>query len=542
MHNRAVDARTIRHRFYTAAQLRELDRLAIEAGIPGFDLMQRAASALFRQLLEHWPATRELLVLAGGGNNGGDGYVLAGLAAEHRIRARVFHLAEPDTLKGEAAEALEFARARDVEIKAFDASGFSSALSQSPTGHALIVDAMLGTGVSGSLRAPYDEAVNLVNAAGLPVLSVDVPSGLISDTGGIAGDAVCADLTVTFIGMKQGLYTGLGPDYSGQIQFETLGVDLSVYASEQVDPPASSVLDIQSVLPLLPVRKPSTHKGQCGNVLIVGGDRGFGGAVLMAAEAAARAGAGTVSLLTREEHVAPMLARRPEVMVRATDARVAEDPEAAKAALEPLLDKASVLLLGPGMGQGPWSRLLLAAALMAHEERGLPLVLDADALVLLARAGTVSGGPPVADSRLQQENCIITPHPGEAARLLGLDAEAVQGDRFAAVLQLQQRWSRYSMLKGSGSLVCTPGPDERPHIEICTEGNPGMASGGMGDVLAGLVAGLLAQGLGLADSLRCAVAVHGESADLAAAETGPRGLLATDLLPHCQQLLNRSPS
>ena len=358
---------------------------------------------------------------------------------------------------------------------------------------------------------------------------------------------VRAAVTVCFIGLKQGLLTADGPDCTGEIVFHDLALPDLVLQSAPVRTMSASRIDVHSVAKLLPPRRPATHKGDCGHVLVVGGDVGYGGAALMAAEAAARSGAGTVSLLTRAAHVTAMLSRRPEVMVRAIEAPDGDDAEL----VVRMIARASVVVIGPGLGRSAWSSAMLRLVLQEAGQR-IPLVVDADALNLLAEKRAqltelTSGGglsrAPAGASGLRRQNWVLTPHPGEAARLLGLSNEQVKADRFAAVRRLQELWGGACLLKGAGSLLCfaesgVEGALSR--IEVCTEGNPGMATGGMGDVLSGMIGAFLAQGLSLADSLRCAVCIHGESADLAAAAAGERGLLPTDLLQHIRQLVNNS--
>jgi ADP-dependent NAD(P)H-hydrate dehydratase / NAD(P)H-hydrate epimerase len=280
-------------------------------------------------------------------------------------------------------------------------------------------------------------------------------------------------------------------------------------------------LSYESLKLLLTPRLRDSHKGDYGHVLVIGGDHGMGGAVLMAGAASARSGAGLTSIATRAEHIPALMAQRPELMARgiATDADLAA-----------LLERATVLVIGPGLGQSAWSQECLRQALEAAAARALPVVLDADALNWLSQDASLY---------LQglQGKCLLTPHAGEAARLLGITREAVNADRPAAVLALQKKFGGAAVLKGAGTLICYP-QGERVQVAACGHGNPGMASGGMGDVLSGVLGALLAQGFALADSVRLGVCIHSKAADLAAASAGERGLLATDLLPHIRQLLN----
>jgi NAD(P)H-hydrate epimerase len=341
------------------------------------------------------------------------------------------------------------------------------------------------------------------------VLALDIPSGLHADTGCILGSAVRAALTVTFIGLKQGLFTADGPDCCGELAFEGLEVPAAVYGWQLL---SARRIDWPRFADLLPPRPRGAHKGRFGHVLVIGGDLGMAGASRLAGEAALRAGAGLVSVATRAEHVAALVAGRPELMVHGVS--TPED-------LRPLLGRATVVAVGPGLGRGAWGRALFGAAVRA----GLPLVVDADALNLLAE-----GPRQLADG-------ILTPHPGEAARLLGVTPADVHADRFAAAAALQERFGGVVVLKGAGSIV--RGPGIRPPA-VCSAGNPGMATAGVGDVLTGVIAGLLAQGLGADDAAEMGVCVHSAAGDRAAA-AGERGLIASDLLGPLRALLNPAP-
>ena len=272
---------------------------------------------------------------------------------------------------------------------------------------------------------------------------------------------------------------------------------------------------------LLAPRPRDSHKGSFGHVLVVGGDEGFGGAALLAAEASARCGSGLTSVATHPTHASAFLGRRPELMVRG----IAETT-----ALLPLLERSTVLVLGPGLGQSPWSHHCFETALLHARQSNKPLVLDADGLNLLSQS---------QDHKIKApyEKWILTPHPGEAARLLGMTTAKIQADREAAARHLQQQYGGAVILKGQGTLVCTGSPP-RIRVECCQHGNPGMASGGMGDVLSGVCGSLLAQGFDVATSARLATCLHSKAADLAAAENGERGLLASDLFPWLHRLLN----
>lgn len=482
---------------YRGSQVREFDRIAIEElGIPGGVLMERAGEGAFRALRETWPDAREITVLAGLGNNGGDGYVIARLAQEAGLSPRVLQLGDPERISGDARDHAMRYRATGAAWELFE---------RLPRHTDVIVDALLGTGLDRPVNGRWAELIRAVNSHQASVLSVDIPSGLDADTGEILGEAVAADVTVTFIALKRGLFTAEGPAVCGNIVFERLGVPHSVYRREVL---AARRLDWRRQETLLPPRRRSAHKGDFGHVLVIGGNRGFAGAARLAAEAAARSGAGLVSLATRPENVPAVVGSRPEIMALGVESA---------ADLDELLERATVVALGPGLGRDEWAESLWRAGL----ENGLPAVVDADALNLLA-------GEP------RRGNWILTPHPGEAARLLGTSVPAVQADRFAAAEALQARFGGVVVLKGAGTLVRSGGT--RPPA-VCSQGNPGMASGGMGDVLTGLIAGLAAQGFDDEQAAETGVTLHAAAADRAAG-SGERGLLATDLLPEIRPLVN----
>jgi NAD(P)H-hydrate epimerase len=487
---------------YRAEQVRELDRCAIEEhGIAGIRLMKQAGRATFQALLKQWPQVEHITVLCGSGNNAGDGYIIAGLAAQKRIPIDVFYVADPEELTGDARTAYEFA-CREGAIAQPYAEG------QRLDG--VLVDALLGTGLKGDVRGTYVNAINTINQSGLPVVSVDIPSGLCADTGARLGVAVKADLTVSFIGLKQGLLTGSGRGCCGALLFDDLGVPDAVFESQAAN---AQRLDLAELLTLLPERNEDTHKGDFGHAMIIGGELGYAGAAALAGEACSRVGAGLTSVATRPEHIAALVARRPELMAVGVNSGQS---------LEPLLERPSVLVVGPGLGQTPWSEQLLQQAAKTE----LPMVLDADALNMLAEGRLLAG--------VKRDNWVLTPHPGEAARLLGVTSADIQADRFNAVQALQQKFGGAVILKGSGSLVM--GADGQ--VTIAVVGNPGMASGGMGDVLSGIVGGLLAQGLSVDEAAKLGACLHGAAADMAVEEEGQRGLLAADLMPYVRTLLN----
>lgn len=479
---------------HSAAQVRDLDARLIAAGTPGFELMQRAAHAAWRALRRRWPEAGCISVLAGRGNNAGDGYLVAALAQRAGWRVRVFAVGAADALAGDAALARDEALAVGVAVQPW---------TECAPLEGVVVDALLGTGLSGSVREPYAQAIRLLNASGQPVLAIDIPSGLCADSGRVLGVAVRADLTVTFIGLKLGLFTADAPDQVGELVFDDLQADPDLLAAA----PSQAVRLALGNLPRLAPRPRTAHKGQLGHLLVVGGDLGFGGAALLAAESALRSGAGLVSLATRMEHIAASLVRRPEVMCVGV---------ASANQLLALTEKVDVLVVGPGLGQGAWGRALLSVA----ADRTVPQVWDADALNLLA-VGLAQ--PPSAG--------VMTPHPGEAARLLGVSTAEVQADRPKAALALAQRFNLCVVLKGAGSLVAAP----NGRLALCDRGHPAMAGAGLGDVLAGLLGALLAQGMDSFDAGCLAVWLHASAGETLGALG--RGIAASDLIPTIRQLL-----
>lgn len=510
---------------YTAAQVRQLDKIAIEQfDIPGFTLMQAAASIAFNKLIEKWPQTRHVQVFSGSGNNAGDGYLVASLAKEQGLSVEVITLSDPEKLQGDARLAAEWAVKQQVLMTAFADFDFDQ---KKHHAHSVVVDALLGTGLDREVIGDFAKAIEFINSADRPVLAIDIPSGLSADTGTCLGVAVTADATVTFIGLKQGLLTNQAGDYVGELIYHDLGVPNGVFTSAPSPKPAAHRIDINSTSAMLAPRVIASHKGSHGHVLIIGGDSGLGGAVIMAAEAALRSGAGLVSVITRSAHRPALLARRPEVMVLGT-----EDDNAY---IDGLISRATAIVIGPGLGRGSWARGLMQKALSTQISAAKPLVIDADALHLLAEKR--EQGAAKKGTGIKRDNWILTPHPGEAAALLNKSVGEIQCDRYAAVLQLNEIWGGVCLLKGSGSVICTA-ENSQQKLFLCSEGNAGMATGGMGDVLSGIVGSLVAQGNSLKDSLCIGVCVHGEAADLSMQADGQRGMAATDLMPYIRQLVN----
>ena len=474
--------------------LRAIEAAAIATAGEGV-LMQRAGEAAWRHLLDTWPDAQRILVVCGPGNNGGDGYALATHAITSGRHVDLIRMSEPRTPDATAA------------CHAFLAAGghcrlFDGALPAAD----VVVDALFGIGLD---RAPDSEASKLIDAINTQtaeVLALDVPSGVDADSGHVPGVAVRANATVQFIAAHRGLATGAALNHCGNRIVARIGVGSDGHA------PSAVALQRDDLQRWLRPRRPDSHKGTFGHVLCIGGDVGHGGAIMLCCDAALRSGAGLVSVATRPSHVSPLLARRPEAMVVGVEQADA---------IGDLIQAASVIAIGPGLGTREWGRALLDAAWGA----GKPLVIDADGLNLIA--GTHAQLP---------VDTILTPHPGEAARLLGIDARAVQVDRYAAAAALVKRFGAVVVLKGAGTIVAAPG--QTPCV--IDAGNPGMAVGGMGDLLTGVIAALRAQGLAAFDAARCGALLHAVAGDVATQDGGQRGLLPSDLLDRIRRLSNPS--
>lgn len=482
---------------YSAAQVRAMDRHAIEkAGIPGYRLMQRAGAAALDAVRRHWPGATRLAIFCGTGNNAGDGYVLARLARAAGFEVRVAALSDPRRLGGDARQAYADFTAEGGRHGDFDATALA--------GSELVVDALLGTGIDRPVEGVWRDCIEWVNRAGLPVLALDIPSGLDADTGLPHGAAIRATRTIAFIALKTGLFLGAAPDHVGSLELAGLEIPAGARHAEA---PVLRRMDGRLAATALTPRRRTAHKGDHGRVLMVGG-LAMAGAVRLAGEAALRTGAGLVTIATSAPSAAAVFAARPEIIAHALRGR---------AGLAPFLAAADAVAIGPGLGVDRRARRLFEQAI----DSGRPVVVDADALSLLAMRPR------------RHADWILTPHPGEAARLLGTDAATVQRDRLAAVKSIAERFDGVCVLKGAGTLV--QARDELPWI--CDRGNPGMATAGSGDVLTGVIAALLAGGCAPALAAAAGVFLHAEAGDRAARE-GERGVIAGDLIAGLHAVVN----
>ncbi len=483
---------------YQVSEIRILENLAIgKYGISGKTLMERAGKAVIYELKKRWPKAKNVVVICGKGNNGGDGYIAAYWAKKAGLAVKILQLDNVAKSSAETKQAYLKCQKLKIKIKPFVAAELT-------TGD-LLIDAIFGTGFKGRIKKEIKQAINAINNSNIPVIAIDVPSGVDASSGNVKETAICAKLTVTFIGKKVGLFIGAARDYCGEIVVNDLSLPTEIISCGNE---VAKILDLPEEKKLLPHRKKNAHKGDFGHVLVIGGDYGMGGAVKITAEAALRTGAGLVTVATRKEHVAMINATRPEIMVHGVESTNH---------LAKLLQKATVVVVGPGLGQDDWGKRLFNSVISADK----PLILDGDALNILALKPK------------QKDNWILTPHPKEAARLLKDSVANIQANRLWALDRLIDNFGGVCVLKGSGTLV---GNLERKKY-LCDAGNPGMATAGMGDLLSGIIAGLLAQGLTLLDAANLGVSLHANAADLAAKQDGEVGMAALDLLPFVRALL-----
>ena len=480
---------------YTPESVRRIDQIAIQNhGIPGYTLMRKAGKAVLDVLRQRYPQAKKILVLCGAGNNAGDGYVIARLAQQQGMDVKVVSLIDPEKLQGDARQAYQ----QWHESAVFSVNDV--ALIEEAD---VVVDALLGTGLAREVEGSWLNWIDAINYSDKAVISVDVPSGLDALTGSIKGAAIKADVTVTFIALKMGLFTASGKACCGEVVFDSLDVPDAVYENEV--PFAELLIENYK----LPKRSHDSHKGLHGHALVIGGNDGMPGAVILAAKAALRSGAGMVTVVTRVEHVPAVAAACPEVMVYVSVNGDLPDL---------CVEKISVVAIGPGLGRDAWAHRLLMQAIALN----LPMVLDADALNLMAENNIQIKLPH-----------IITPHPGEAARLLSVESTSdIQIDRFIAIKQLYDSVQGVVVLKGSGTLIY-----DGEQLAVCPYGNPAMAVAGMGDVLTGVIAALVAQGMSLNQAAMAGVCVHAKAGDLAA-DGDSRGLLASDVIDKIRQVIN----
>ncbi len=474
---------------YTAEQSRDIDRMLIaQTPIVGYELMQRAGRACFNHLIKHWPQARSIVVHAGIGNNGGDGYIVADLLRRAGRQVKVCQLGDTNNIKGDALQA----------CNAYLTAGGERIGADETIEADLLVDAVFGSGLNRDLSEPALAWIEQINRLRLPVLSVDIPSGLDAGRGCVRPIAVNADITVSFIVRKRGMYTADGKNYCGKVIFEDLQSQDDIVAQIKPD---CRLLNHDEAIKWLPPRRRNTHKKDFGHVLIIGGNHGMAGAVCLAGKAALYSGAGLVSVLSHAQNSTTVTTVCPPLM--------AHDAACSKTTKR-LINHCDIVIIGPGLGIDSWALALMAEVLDSDK----PLIVDADALHLLAK------------DPLASERWILTPHPGEAAHLLHTTTHEIQQDRFAAAQNIHACYGGVCVLKGAGTVVAS---DEQ--TVVCEGGNSGMSSAGMGDVLSGVIASLQGQGLTEIKAALLGTCAHARAGDLAAAKS-PRGFSAEVVIEH----------
>jgi hydroxyethylthiazole kinase-like uncharacterized protein yjeF len=514
----------------TASQMQEMDHRTIqEFGIPGRVLMENAGRGATRIFLEHLycRGTGRVGVLAGRGNNGGDGFVMARYLAQRRIDVKVFLLAKSTSVQGDAAANLQLLAASDVPvIEIPDEQAFAARLGDMR--HQMYwIDALLGTGLNADVKGYYRQVIDFINTCDRPVLAVDIPSGLHADTGQPCGTCIQATATATFAFAKIGHVVYPGAQYCGHVNVIDIGIPPTMVDTAAVQ---QQLIQARSIQTILGYRAADIHKGNTGHVLVLAGSTGKTGAATMSATSALRAGAGLVTLGVPESLNPILESHSIEIMtIPLPDQGTGLLLEEAFDTIVHSAEAKQSLALGPGLGIASHTRNLVSRII---REIDLPMVIDADGLNNLV--GHTSW------LKARKNATVLTPHPGEMARLTGLSTRQIQQDRLTAARNLAQATQTYVVLKGARTVIAEP----NGRVWINPSGNPGMAAGGMGDVLTGLISGLLAQGCPASEACRAGVYLHGLAADILA-QTTSRGYLATEVMnaiPHAiQRVLDDPP-
>ena len=509
----------------TGAGMRRVDAHATsQYGIPSLTLMEAAGRAVAEALVEEIPGLdgRRVVMFCGKGNNGGDGLVAARHLRDLGVSARVVLLSQPEALKGDAAVNLERARGLGVAIDVCEEETTLVRITSDFDRDTIVVDALLGTGVSGGARGVIAAAIDAINLSPATIVAIDLPSGADADSGALPGLTVRAHRTLTLCRPKPCLVLEPAASHAGTFRVLPIGIPDEAVTSE---PSELEWFDGHAAERLMPPRPADSHKGTMGHLLAVAGSRGKSGAAILAARAALRSGVGLVTVAVPASIQPIVAAAQAELMTEAiAESRHGALSGAAGPAVTKLLASRDALVIGPGLGTKPGTRLAILAILA---RRTVPTVLDADGLNAFAAALR-----PKKALRAGRHPLIVTPHPGEAARLLGTTAASIQADRLGSAKRLAAATGAVVVLKGRRSVVAHPGG----YAAFNATGNPGMATGGTGDALTGILGALLARGLSAFDAARLGTYVHGAAGDLAAARGGEDGLIAGDLIEALPQI------
>jgi hydroxyethylthiazole kinase-like uncharacterized protein yjeF len=499
------------HKIVSSEQVRAMEpEAALIAGCSMFELMQRAGKAAFQLLIKEWPGTQNILVVAGNGNNAGDGYVLATLAKQQGINVEVVCDQPIRKLVGDARQAQLGWQKLGGKTYKFGERDY--------TQFDVIVDALLGTGVTGEVKLTFKTVIQQINQTHIPVLSLDCPSGMHADTGQALPICINADVTITFIAIKPGLISGMGKEYCGKVIHTDLSVGSEFFSIARIE---AQLVDMPMLQPFC-ARPINGNKGSFGKLLCIGGNQGMAGAIRLTAESALRSGVGLVKVYCHETSSLTISAGRPEIMLTHKE-------------LELALDWCSCVVIGPGLGQDDWAQQQFYCLLAYLKRHPKPLVIDADALNILS---TMTIDVDVQNTLTQLPALVLTPHPGEASRLLNCNITKIEDDRYLASKNMAQKYIATCVLKGAGTIIQTDGSLLKSQCWVCKGGNPGMATAGMGDLLTGIIGSFLAQGFTAQKAAVYGVCAHAEAGDRVAIQYGQRGMIAADLLQPLRAIVN----
>ncbi len=502
----------------TAKKMQEIDRIAIDDyGIPGIVLMENAAKGVVASLFKKNPdiKNKKIGILAGKGNNGGDGFAVSRLLAGEDISVTVYLLSKKEMLKGDAKANLEKAEEMGIKILEIVSLDELEAFKDDILKNDIFIDAIFGTGLTSGVKGYYIDVINFINSSKKFVLSIDIPSGLSSDTGEIIGGHIRADMTVALCLPKIGEILYPAAEYAGELDVVDIGIPELIINNRDIE---TNLIEERDVVRMLPKRRPDTHKGTYGHLVVIAGSRGKGGAAALSSISALRAGAGLVTLALPECLNISFEVGIPEVMtLPLPDTKEGTIDKSAYKILLKFLEGKSAVLIGPGITTNPSTSSLVKKII---KEIGCPLLIDADGLNIIADEVNIL--------KDRTSPLVVTPHPGEMARMLNTTSKEIQANRIESSKRLAVEYGLYVILKGARTIIATPERD----VYINPTGNPGMATAGTGDVLSGAIAGFMCQGISAKDSSILGVYLHGMAGDIAAENLSQTALIAGDLLKY----------
>ena len=506
----------------TSEEMRNIDAKTMQIGIPGVVLMENAGLGVVNAIERKFAGAENISVFVGRGNNGGDGLVVARHLTNRGYNVRTYVMAEPDKFTGDALTNLQIAQNMRLPLEYILAEEQLEVHKGRIAASDLIVDAIFGTGLTGAVRGFAAKVIELLNSTGLPIIAVDLPSGLDANAGKVEGQCIRAALTVTMGLPKRGLFLYPGASYVGELQVADIGVPQSVVESQGI---SVELLQAAEMAKFLPVRPRDAHKGLFGKVFVLAGSVGFTGAAAMTGESALRVGAGLVTLGVPRSLNDIMEVKLTEVMtLPLPETEFQTLASNAHDGILRFVSGADVLALGPGLSRNPETSSLVRS--ICGEVR-IPKVIDADGLNALAEDRVI----------LKQlgSQTVLTPHPGEMARLMNCSIPDIQSDRIGVAQNFAKENGVVLVLKGVPTVIADP----HGNVYLNTTGNPGLASGGTGDVLTGAIAGFIAQGLSVMEAAMLGVYIHGLAGDMAAKDLGEAGMLAGDVIHHLPGAIRR---